>query len=76
MVDIPTAVYHWGWAIWGLYFIVLEALALMDPKQGDTLSENIRWIRAQAPELVGFMLAVLLTWLYYHFLFQRRVGGS
>lgn len=76
MVDLPLRFYQWGWAVFGVYFVILEGLALLDAKQGDTLSENIRWIRAQHPVLLGFLIGTLITWLYFHFLFEERVGNT
>ena len=70
MVDIPISVYRWGWIIWALYFAVLEGLALADSKKGDTLSENIRWLRDQAPVVLAIIIGGTVTWLFIHFLFE------
>jgi hypothetical protein len=69
-VNLPLLFYQVGWAVWGVYFIVLETLAILDGKPFDTLSENIRWIRDRHPWLLIILIGSLLTWLFVHFLFQ------
>lgn len=69
-IDIPINIYRWGWVIWALYFVVLEALALADAQKGDTLSENIRWVRDQHPTALAIIIGGTITWLFIHFLFE------
>lgn len=73
-VNLPLSFYHRGWLLFGLYFLVLEGLALLDPKRGDTLSENIRWVRDQHPVLLAFLIGTLMTWLFVHFLYEDNRG--
>ncbi len=40
------SVYTALWLLWGLAFAVIEAVALLNDKKGDTLSEHFRlWFR-------------------------------
>lgn len=32
----------WAWVAWGVAFAVIEGAALMDKKEGNTLSEHLR----------------------------------
>lgn len=65
--------YTWAWIAWLVYFCVVEGIAIVDKKDGDTLSEYVwawfsikgkgkhwRWRRIA---LLGFM-----AWLLVHFL--------
>jgi hypothetical protein len=70
MVHLPLVFYQRGWILFGLFFAVLETLALLDPQRGDTLSENIRWVRDQHPVLLAFLIGTTITWLFIHFLYE------
>jgi len=66
-----------GWILWGVYFCILEGVALVRSAEGDTLSEHIRlWFgtkKGTKPTLWAWarriFLAVFLLWLTIHFLF-------
>lgn len=51
--------------VWLAAFGLLEALALLDPKTGDTLTENVRPLMHFHP-LAWFMSAAGMTWLAAH----------
>lgn len=57
-----------GWL--GLLIAVLafEAAALIDPGDGDTLSEIVRELVLRYPERAGGAVVVVLAWLGWHFL--------
>ena len=65
--------YTVAWIIWILLFIVIEALAVINNKKGDTLSEHFwEWFDIKdigKPRKV-MRLAALggLTWLFVHLL--------
>jgi hypothetical protein len=41
-----VTVWGWLWLAWGLLFAVIEAVAVVNDKRGDTLSEHLRmWFR-------------------------------
>lgn len=50
-------------------FIVIETVALLDRRPGDTLSEHV-WYIAQV-SVVWWLLAGFLIWLTAHFLGPR-----
>lgn len=67
--------YSIAWVIWILFFVVVEALAIIDKKKGDTLSEHF-WKKfgivdaekkrnKKGLRLVG---AAFLMWLVIHLL--------
>jgi hypothetical protein len=68
MVDLPTSVYRWGWVLWIVWFVVLETLAVLDPKTGDTLTEHTRPLFHHHP-LLWFLAAGFVGWIAVHFLF-------
>lgn len=75
---------HWAaaWLVWFLYFAVVEAVALFNSRDGDTLSEHV-WLwfgtarrKPGEPEreitgwvrLRRFVLLAFVAWLGLHFL--------
>lgn len=78
MVDLPESVYLWGWTLWAVWFVVLETLALLDPKAGDTLTEHVRPLFHAHP-LLWFLAAGFVVWLAVHFLapgLERWLAGT
>jgi hypothetical protein len=59
-----------GWIGWGLWFLVLEGIALFQKDRGDTLSEHVWWWRGKAGSFGFASIAALLAWLLYHFLLE------
>lgn len=77
----------WGlvWAIWTanltlviLFFLGFEGAALFGKTRGDTLSEQVWWLRDHNHWLYYVILdvvvvaAITFVWLVYHFRFQGR----
>jgi hypothetical protein len=76
----------WAWIGWGVYFLIVEGLALFNSTPGDTLSEHAwAWLgyttTGQRPltrrpsgwtRLRRFMLLAFLAWLSVHLL----TGGA
>jgi hypothetical protein len=62
------------WSVWGLIGGIYETFAILDKTPGDTLSEQIWWLRDHEFHfsLFGFLLAGLFAWLTYHFTFEGR----
>lgn len=71
----------WAWIGWGVYFAVVEGMALFNSTPGDTLSEHVwSWLGYAATgvgplrqpsgwtRLRRFMLLAFLAWLVVHFL--------
>jgi hypothetical protein len=72
----------WAWLGWGVYFLIVEVLALINSTAGDTLSEHAwAWLgyaaTGQGPavrrpngwtRLRRFMLLAFLAWLSVHLL--------
>lgn len=55
-----------AWIIWIVMFLVIEALALVNKTEGDTLSEKIRsWGGIKTPERKGAQWAVFLAFLVF-----------
>ncbi|MEV0267699.1 hypothetical protein AB0H43_02900 [Hamadaea sp. NPDC050747] len=76
------SVYTVLWIGWGLYFAVVEGIALFNSKPGDTLSEHIwAWFgTAKAGKPVNgwarfrrFALLAFMAWLTLHFMTGGRV---
>lgn len=72
-ISLPTRFYTWAWIIWVLWFLVIEALALIDKDRKDTFSEHVWTVRDHGGSLFWFMLAGFLLWLAYHFLFEGKI---
>lgn len=71
------------WTVWAINlaalvvaFLVFEALALAGKARGDTLSEQVWYLRNMNDPLywliidVVFVAAVVFAWLIFHFRFQ------
>lgn len=69
-MNLPKWSYTAGWLLIGLLFAALEALALIDPDSGDTLSEHV-WGLLDFHPLLWFLGAGFLLWLSRHFLFKK-----
>lgn len=58
------------WGFWLLYFVVFETVALIDRREGDTLSENVRkWFRTSTKRGAWTFRLVWITfavWFYFH----------
>jgi hypothetical protein len=65
--------YTVAWAIWIVYFLAVETIAILDKDRGDTLSEHV-WAIVRSSSFAWFMVGGLLIWLVYHFLFEGRVS--
>jgi hypothetical protein len=62
-----------GWIGWGLYFAVLEGIALFNKGEGDTLSEHVwRWFDVDAHQWTAkrYLLVAFMLWLSGHFIFR------
>jgi len=81
----PVWIKFWtGWAIALaavlLVFLVVEALALLRPGFGDTLSETVWHLRDRGRWLYWFILDIVLitgltmAWLMFHFRHQSGRG--
>lgn len=67
----------WLWLGWGVYFLVVEAVALFNSVKGDTLSEHV-WaflgysggVRQPtgSTRLRRFLFLAFWAWLSFHFL--------
>lgn len=73
------SVWTWAWIGWGLLFAVIEGMALVNSRSGDTLSEHFwSWMgysataRLRSPSgwtrLRRFVLLAGLAWLIVHLL--------
>ena len=59
------------WAVWILYFLVVEFAAIFNDSPDDTLSEHV-WTLMNASSFITFAVVSLLVWLIYHFVWERR----
>jgi len=77
MFDWPHRVYTIGWVIWVLWFMVLEAAAVVDRHKGDTFTEHVAWFmwHDRKPTLVFFLVAAVTVWLVWHFVFESVKWG-
>lgn len=67
----------WFWLGWGVYFLVVEGIALFNSRRGDTLSEHV-WAFLGYSEgvryptgtvrLRRFLTLAFLAWLVIHLL--------
>lgn len=72
------SVWTWAWLGWGLYFVIVEGLALVNSKGGDTLSEHVwAWLgyderQVRPPKgterLRRYLTLGFLAWLVIHFM--------
>lgn len=73
MTDVPPPKKPWllYWiAVFGvLAFAVPEAVAIVNPEQGDTLSESLRWLTNSPLGFIGFI--AFIGWFTWHILVQR-----
>lgn len=68
----------WLWLGWGLYFVIVEGLALFNKRGGDTLSEHVWAFLGYDERRVGppsgserlrrFLTLAGLAWLVIHLL--------
>jgi len=72
-----VTIWTWAWIGWGVYFAVVEGMALFNSTPGDTLSEHVwaflgysggvkyptGWTR-----LRRFLVLAFMAWLSVHFL--------
>jgi hypothetical protein len=76
--DVPPPKKPWFiyWlAVFGvLAFAVPEVVALVDPDQGDTLSESVRWLTNSPVGVIGFI--AFIGWFTWHILVQRGKKGG
>lgn len=63
------SVWTWGWIGILSAFGVLEYFAIKRKKSGDTLSDQVWWLRKNVPGGF-FILFAFLSWLVFHFLFE------
>jgi hypothetical protein len=79
-----VTIWAWAWAGWGLYFAVVEGVALANSRGGDTLSEHVWAFLGIDRNTVGtpdpgrhpsgwtrlrrFLVLAFLAWLAAHFL--------
>lgn len=71
----------WAWIGFGLYFAVIEGLALARSRRGDTLSEHLWWLFGTAKGTKATLgawvrrgvLVLALTWLSIHLLFGGQI---
>lgn len=70
MINLPGWFYTTAWIAWGVWFFVVEGLALIDADRDDTLTEHVRPI-VQATSFGWFLAAGLLAWLIWHFLVEN-----
>jgi hypothetical protein len=66
------------WLIgFGGLFVVLEVIALLDPADGDTLSESLRWLVYSAPWGLGLVAFLgFFVWFIPHILKRKGDGGD
>jgi len=64
--------WSWAWIGWILIFVVLETVAILDRDRSDTLSEQVWALVTINPGLWGAGIAILLGWLFFHFLIEPR----
>jgi hypothetical protein len=63
------------WIVWLLGFAAIEGSALLNPGDGDTLTETIRkWLALSSrDQWIGRgALAVFLAWLCHHFMYPKK----
>lgn len=81
-VGLALDVWWLAWAVFGLYFGIVEGFALANRRAGDTLSEHVWWLFATQRRKAGeeprpvtgwvrfrrFVLLAFMAWLSVHFL--------
>ena len=74
-MNFPRWVFLTAWAVWGVWFVVWETLAVIDKDENETLSgvlKTLMWQEDGGPTVVAFVMAPLLVWLGYHFYNEVR----
>jgi uncharacterized RDD family membrane protein YckC len=59
-----------AWLVWGVLFVIVEAPAVWRKRRGDTLSEQVWWLRDRkiGPIPLGYLiLGPFWAWLTLHF---------
>lgn len=59
------------WAAWIVLFFAIEIPAVLNGSPDDTLSEHV-WHLLSIGSVFWFLVAGLLIWLLYHFLWEGR----
>lgn len=60
------------WVTLAVLAAITEAVALLDPQPGDTLSEGVRTLVTLAPEAGGAVLIGAAGWFVWHILRKVR----
>lgn len=68
-MDLPLLAYRISYIVGALLLLVAELLAVVDPGQGDTITEHVRPV-VRSSSFGWFLAAGLLFWLTYHFLWE------
>lgn len=74
-MNFPRWVFLVAWAIWGLWFLAWEILAVIDKGENETLSGVLKvlmWKEDGGPTVVAFIGIPILLWLGYHFYGEVR----
>lgn len=61
----------WLWIGWIVLFFAIEIPAILNGTPDDTLSEHV-WGLISLGSFFWFVIAGLLVWLLYHFLWEGR----
>ncbi|MEU5878191.1 hypothetical protein [Spirillospora sp. NPDC047279] len=71
----PSA-FTWAWALWIVFFLLVEGYALLRKRKGDTFSEHwwtLFHVHSKVPKSIRLVLVVLQlafgTWLVGHLAF-------
>ena len=65
--------WRWLWVGWLGAFVVIEGVAIFNREDDDTLSEFI-WDFVVSNPLGWAGVAILLSWLTKHFLFEKDIN--
>ncbi len=65
--------WRWFWVAWLLMFVIEETAAIVALSQGgnDTTFSEFVWDFVVTNPMGWVAVAILLVWLFYHFLIQR-----
>ena len=65
------SLFTWLWIGWGLLFAVVETVAIVNKRKGDTLSENLRALFHTSTKTGRYVWiafgGLLFAWLMVHF---------